>query len=217
MKIYGLADPFHLGTRYIGTTKGDLYVRLAKHVSKRNDGTRRGDWVRSLYDIGKRPIVFEIADVDDAHWAEAEEYWIATYKRMGCDLLNAGTGGPGFRGATQTPEAKRRISLTKRGFRMDAATKQKISEASKGRLKTAPEIVAKVPALFAELGSRKAVAIRLGIDRETVAKILRADAERRGVPPPKGKSAKERARSVEYNHYRRRAAELASDYELRTR
>ena len=42
MKIYDAADPFHLDTRYIRTTKRRFICSPRQTCKQRNDGTRRG-------------------------------------------------------------------------------------------------------------------------------------------------------------------------------
>lgn len=140
--IYGAIDPRTNHLRYVGKTKirrgsiaYSLRSRCAGHL-KNASASRAARWFRSLGRIAIEPEMFVIEIVAEDAWIEAERFWIAYFKSIGCELTNATIGGegvPGFklsperiaylhalcvasrRGSTNTIEHRRRISEARRG------------------------------------------------------------------------------------------------------
>jgi hypothetical protein len=57
-----------------------------------------------------KPEVVVLQKFDDAAILyEAEHFWIAYFRAMGCPLTNGTDGGPGAQGYRHTPDSKRRI------------------------------------------------------------------------------------------------------------
>lgn len=50
-------------------------------------------WIRSLLAVGVEPEIFLIEQTDN--WREAERFWIAYLRWLGCDLTNISAGGEG--------------------------------------------------------------------------------------------------------------------------
>src|SRR3972149_7277162 len=99
--IYGLVDPRDGALRYVGKTKGRLRTRHLAHLCDVKRGLvfiPRHKWISGLLKIGVEPEIIEIEVVDDALWREAEQFWIAYFKFLGCILLNATDGGDGLSG-----------------------------------------------------------------------------------------------------------------------
>jgi hypothetical protein len=81
----------------------------------RKDKNHKGNWVRSLLALGQKPEVVVIQELaDKAILAEAETFWIAYFKAMGCSLTNHQRGGAGFTGE-HSEETKRKMSASRRG------------------------------------------------------------------------------------------------------
>ncbi|MHB1086139.1 MAG: NUMOD3 domain-containing DNA-binding protein [Minisyncoccota bacterium] len=110
-RIYGLADPRDGCVRYVGKTKGALRTRRNAHVSDVKRGRTfipRHRWLKSLLDAGITPEIIEIDIVSTDGWQEAEQFWIAYLRSLGCDLLNATAGGDGIHDHRHSEETKRR-------------------------------------------------------------------------------------------------------------
>lgn len=92
-QIYTLKDPLTLEIRYVGVTQRKLSQRLYHHIweSKTQTGTHKRHWIKSLIDMGLRPII-ELVEICDAdNWIEKEKYWINYYQ----NLTNTKEGGTG--------------------------------------------------------------------------------------------------------------------------
>lgn len=83
VKMYILADPNSLKVRYIGITKEKyLSKRLGGHkfdAVNRNGKTHHHNWVRSLYNSGKKPIMKKIAEFPT--WKKAREVELRLIKK----------------------------------------------------------------------------------------------------------------------------------------
>lgn len=118
-KIYIMKDPDTLEIRYVGkTVKKSLVARLGEHIqdSKREKNNHRVNWIRSIIERGKIPVIEEI---DKCPWNESqglETYYISYYKSMGCNLVNETEGGEGNLGGIASKETieKRKESLRKK-------------------------------------------------------------------------------------------------------
>lgn len=108
--IYGLIDPRTNQCRYIGKTD-DLKYRLRMHLGEKSR-TKKTGWIKGLLKSGNKPSIeiFEVAAVED--WEEAERFWIAYGKFLGCNLTNGTLGGDG---GLQTPDVRAKMSLLKKG------------------------------------------------------------------------------------------------------
>lgn len=115
MIIYGLSDPRTSELRYVGRTKRKLNVRLQQHLQPAylKPNTHKNAWVKSLLSDGIKPEIFEIETTEDF---EAEEFWIAYFKSLGCNLTNGTKGGEGWKaGMKHSEESRKRISLSHLG------------------------------------------------------------------------------------------------------
>lgn len=113
--IYGLIDPRDGTLRYVG--KADKPGRrLQAHLfhAKHNQLTHKARWIKGLLEAGVAPemTILEIVPLDD--WQEAERFWIAYLRAIGCELVNHNDGGLG-------------------NVKCDAETRQKISKRLQGR------------------------------------------------------------------------------------
>lgn len=144
--IYALCDPVTRFPRYVGQSI-DYAYRFTKHraAAKRGDGEPVYVWWRSL---GSDPLLEVLEPATDI---EAERFWIEYLTFLGCDLLNADSGGRTLRSdetilkiraAVNRPEVRAKIlgGSKMRGKNHSAETKRRMSAAHKGRkLNLSPE------------------------------------------------------------------------------
>lgn len=146
-QIYGLFDP-HGELRYIGQTTQRLSDRLRCHRSRPGSKSQsyHARWLRKLQRMGYRPKIRLIQILpDERSLNEAEIYWIAHFKMLGCNLTNATLGGEGTRGPHKpfSEEAKKNMSIGQKGKKyspdrkrpppISEETRMKISIAGKAR------------------------------------------------------------------------------------
>jgi len=127
--IYTLADQ-NGNIRYVGKTKQYLKQRLYSHI-KECDSNRKShkiSWIKSLLEIGQRPIIEIIDQVDDQNWEFWEKYWINQLKIWGMRLTNLTEGGQGGNGYKHSEESRKKMSQSKKGLKLSDEHKQKISQ-----------------------------------------------------------------------------------------
>ena len=113
--IYGAIDPRTSELRYVGKTKGTLKARLAGHL-RAGTHTHRGHWFRSLRNQGVAPDMFVIERVpEDSDWRECEQFWIAYFRSIGCNLVNTSVGGDGATGVALSEDRKAALSRFHKG------------------------------------------------------------------------------------------------------
>lgn len=131
--IYGLVDPRTSYLRYIGKTVGTAEGRVRGHMKSTN---YCGRWLRSLASQGLYPDIIILEVSDEESWIEAEIFWIAYFKSLGCNLTNRTIGGDGVSGWKHTEEFKKKVGLFFRGRPgrpLSEATKKLISQRMTGR------------------------------------------------------------------------------------
>jgi hypothetical protein len=163
MYIYGLQDPETKECRYVGFTSGSLVNRLICHISEAKKQSKRHKerWIRTLFTRQLLPEIFEIAPTRPDCWQEDERFYIAYFKYIGCRLTNACAGGEGAVGRAHTKEEIKQITASNKrtyaehpeirqyiankvtGFRHNAASRLKMSEAKQGK-KLANEHICKI-------------------------------------------------------------------------
>ena len=128
--IYALTDPNTHEVRYIGRAK-DLTVRLKRHW--RGLGRSHvAKWISALKRHGQRPGVTVLQTVSASCICNAERYWIAHYRALGCPLTNIGDGGEGgMPGAKHSEETKAKIGAAHRGKIVSAEARARMSEAQR--------------------------------------------------------------------------------------
>lgn len=119
--IYVLMDPDTLEVRYLGKTVKPIERRLAVHISHaKRVGHKRhvAAWIRSLLDVGKKPIIQSVETVSpNGDWVAAEQRWIAELLEAGADLCNLTDGGEGAPGYKPSPEEIERFRASLTGER----------------------------------------------------------------------------------------------------
>jgi len=133
--VYALKDPRTDAIRYVGITNQKLKDRLYQHT-KENNRNHRCNWIKSILNIGLSPEIEMLATVDDSLRVEAEKGWIAFFRKIGADLVNATDGGEGL----LNPSKETRIKLSRAqmgnkkflGHRHSPDTKARMSKSQMG-------------------------------------------------------------------------------------
>lgn len=119
VKIYSLKDPITNQIRYIGKTKGNLKDRWYAHCSNyklEREKSHKNSWIISLKNVGKKPIIQLIDEVEESDWIFWEQFYISLFTTWGYNLTNmtkggeGNLGGRGCLGYKHTEEAKQSIS-----------------------------------------------------------------------------------------------------------
>lgn len=163
--IYALIDPLTSHIRYVGKTRSKLSKRLGDHVSKarQNKNTHVYAWIRSLLIKGSSPEIIPLEITED--WQEAEQFWIAYRRMIGCNLTNHTVGGE--TSPVMTNEVRQKISKAQLGKKrkpLREERKAKISLSLKGqsfssdriqKIKAATKLAMNTPEIKAKLGKLK--------------------------------------------------------------
>lgn len=120
--------------RYVGVTHGR--TRLNEHVfSVKRKRTHVAMWVKSLLQIGLKPLLEPIEQGQGSDWAEREKFWIAEYRQQGARLTNHTLGGEGALGWSPDEGWRRnRAEITRRvhtGMKRSPEARARMSEAQK--------------------------------------------------------------------------------------
>jgi len=85
--IYTLMDPISNEIKYVGNTN-DISDVLELHISESENKIKRLHvWIQSLLELGLKPIV-EIIDEIETEIDLNEEFWISQIKSWGFNLVN---------------------------------------------------------------------------------------------------------------------------------
>lgn len=109
MYVYVLCDPMTDEIRYVGLTTKSLECRLKGHLKWARSGrgkTHNTRWMMSLLTAGSSPQIFLIEEHHDLQELKtAEQFWIAYFRSIGCQLTNMNDGGEGqLKPTTETRE-----------------------------------------------------------------------------------------------------------------
>lgn len=135
--IYALIDPLTDEIRYVGKSN-DYHQRLRHHIHNAPKLVNHRDaWINGLLKTGHRPETYVLEEVG-ANWQEAERFWIAYLKLIGCRLTNHADGGEGVE---HNEEVRRKISKARRGmvFTPEHKNNLRLSQLGKKRSKEAVE------------------------------------------------------------------------------
>jgi DNA-binding CsgD family transcriptional regulator len=96
--IYGLIDPRDKQLRYVGKSCDGLR-RPRQHAYSyflKNEKGHKTNWIKGLVKEGLRPEIWVIEEFADRDLLiDAEVFWIAYFKFIGCRLTNLSKGGEG--------------------------------------------------------------------------------------------------------------------------
>jgi hypothetical protein len=112
--VYGLLDPASRALRYVGQTVRTPRARLLGHLWTARHESRRSPvtaWVGSILRRGLEPELVVLEEcADRASLNDAEVFWIAYCRFVGCDLKNLCIGGETRRGTfRQSEEFKQKL------------------------------------------------------------------------------------------------------------
>jgi hypothetical protein len=109
------------------------------HLRKKQRNHRE-KWIHAMTTAGVTPEIFSVESVSAAERVEAERFWIAYFRSLGCRLVNATDGGEGSLGRRLSAESLLKMSASLkgkpsafRGLRHTAASREKIRIASAAR------------------------------------------------------------------------------------
>jgi hypothetical protein len=92
--IYTLSDPNTNEVRYVGKTI-NTKRRYKQHLYDKRQTSHKHSWIKSLKDIGLKPIMNIIEECND-NWEEREIYWISKYDNLTNHKLG-GNGGDDYK------------------------------------------------------------------------------------------------------------------------
>jgi len=174
--IYTLADPRSGEVRYVGKTKFSLNARLMGHLNDKHK-CHKTHWINSLKANGIKPSIEIIEESNLENWQEAERFWIASLRQIGCRLTNQKEGGEG---GSLSFESRQKMSLWQTGRKLSAShienmriastgrkhtqeTKAKISQSGKGR-KMPLEIIERIKASKRKNPAKTIAAIKVATE-----------------------------------------------------
>jgi hypothetical protein len=132
--VYGLFDPRDGALRYVGKTVAKLSGRLSRHLASARQGyrTHACNWLRSLLAVGLSPEIVEFECVPAGeNWVDVEQFWIAYFRFIGCDLVNLCDGGQGSIGTVVSAETREKMRVKATGRRRSEQARLKSSIVSK--------------------------------------------------------------------------------------
>lgn len=146
--MYGLIDPRNGHLRYVGKSTSGLR-RPFQHVQPyylTKIRSHTANWCRALAAEGLRPDVEILEATTLEALNDSEQFWIAYFRALGCDLTNHTAGGDGMVGFVHREETKAKIAATKKGTyptaehlakNRAAQIGRKHSEATKAKMRAA--------------------------------------------------------------------------------
>ena len=94
--VYTLSHPRTAIVRYVGSTTQTPQTRLKRHIGQSVEmRTAKDRWIASLLRSGGVPVIRVIESGFGEGMAEAEQRWIAHYRKNGARLTNKTAGGEG--------------------------------------------------------------------------------------------------------------------------
>ena len=133
-KIYWLEDSRTGEMRYVGQTTKDLKHRLNDHCKNRSAAkSHNARWIRQLKKCGLYPKIHLLQTLPDrTSLDEAEIYWIAHFRSLGCNLTNIQHGGRSNHNEFSVA-SRQKISIIHKGKKLSDEHKQKLSIAHIGK------------------------------------------------------------------------------------
>lgn len=132
VRIYVLIDPVTEEIRYVGWTSKTLRARLGAHRRDKHH-CHRVHWINNLRNNGLVPRIALVQTVPNEQWTQAECYWIAFFRGLGCPLTNGTSGGEGMLGHHHSEGTRLKLrQATLRQFE-DPAAREAVSRVHKGK------------------------------------------------------------------------------------
>lgn len=94
ISIYSLECPIDNKIRYIGKTN-NIKNRFDAHFYDLRRKGHKANWIKKIKQVGLKPIIEIIDEVEESSWQFWEQHYISLYKSWGFDLLNITDGGDG--------------------------------------------------------------------------------------------------------------------------
>ena len=132
--IYGLIDPRDGQLRYVGKSSAGLR-RPRSHIfpsALKKEHTHKAYWLRRLIAAGLQPEI-EVLETAPADIDDAEKFWIAYFKSIGCNLTNLTEGGEGVVGLRHSAAARAKMSAVRRGVPKSPEWRAKIAASNRGQ------------------------------------------------------------------------------------
>lgn len=129
--IYVLVDGRTGEVRYVGQTRIELALRLARHWVTAMAGAHehRAAWMRSVKAAGGDVVIRAIESCNPDTIDDAEMSHIARYLSLGCDLTNRTAGGRGKRAWVASAETRLKMSESASRRRVSPETRAKMGAA----------------------------------------------------------------------------------------
>jgi hypothetical protein len=88
--IYVLKDPRTNEVRYVGCTR-NIQQRYKAHINKARDlDTPKRKWITELRELGLKPILEELENIDESLSINKEKEYIKKFRLLGYNLVNTG-------------------------------------------------------------------------------------------------------------------------------
>jgi predicted DNA-binding protein YlxM (UPF0122 family) len=133
MFIYGLFDPRNGELRYVGKTN-NMRARFRGHRYEiKRSNSHKSNWVKSLKEQNLEPKIEELDNVPDSEWQFWEQWYIAYFRGMGCNLTNISDGGDN----PPINKDKHRTDKIKgwnKGMKWSQESKRRMSQARIGKI-----------------------------------------------------------------------------------
>lgn len=132
--IYGLVDPRNRQLRYVGKSMSGM-VRPKSHSypSRMAENTHKAHWVKSVVASGFKPTIIVLEEFESEDGLnEAEQFYIAYFRFLGCPLTNATEGGEGATGHRASEVTRTKMSEKRRGRKFTSEHKAALSIALQG-------------------------------------------------------------------------------------
>lgn len=189
--IYGLIDPTTKELRYIGKSTSGIkrpnstITRVIKGTECRpGKSTLKVNWIKKLLKLGLRPEI-EILEVHTKaeDLPEAEIFWIAYYKFIGCRLTNMTKGGEGLFGLKRTEAQIEFLRGINFGNRNSLGKKKNLTNTQRQDMAVHAATFLNTPEIKAKaLKARQEFKNRKPLSEETKAKISLKNKDRGGMP-----------------------------------
>jgi group I intron endonuclease len=122
--IYTLSHPETNEVRYVGKTI-NIKRRYKQHLYDKRT-THKSSWVKSLKQLGLKPIMTIIETCNETNWIDREKFWITQFD----NLTNLLDGGGVHYTRTTKEETKAKISAIHKGKILTEDHKEKIRKSS---------------------------------------------------------------------------------------